>query len=425
MSKKRLAIIGWANSIHLERWVNFYASTGNWEVLLITNTEFIRERYDSRVNFYVLKTPSELKWLKTMYNCLRHLLLQINPRNKNINISSGESREQSLKCVVRVLRLAMGVLHGWQIYRIVHNEKVDIVNIQSLSGFSIPVFFAIIFMKFTNFRKEHSIVCNAWGYRERMWWEKLMERYVVKKARCIQTSSHKTAVIYLSDYDVSPSKIEVFSWGIDLNIFKIGYTEEVQKLHRELGLNQQDKIVFHNRHLHPMYKVEKIIEIIPKVITTNPNIKFLFIRGNMYDPKYEKQLHDLAESLGIESYVTVIHRYVSPKEMAVLLNASLATISKSTPYDQLAASILESMACGAIPIISDYEGYKPWLQEGKNVFFVADGTEAKYAESILMLANNEKIYNRMRENNVRLVKQIADSDKCLRRMEDILKKALR
>ena len=422
---KRLAIIGWANSIHLERWANFYASTGNWEVLLITNSEFRRERYNNEVNFYVLKRSQKLKWIKERYNGLKQLLLQINPRNKTINTSNREGPEQNLKCFAPFLKLAMGMLDGWQISRIVHKEKVDIVNIQSLSGFSIPVFFAIIFMKFTHFRKEPPIVCNAWGYIERMWWEKRMERYVVKKARCIQTSSHKTAVIYLSDYDVSPSKIEVFSWGIDLNTFKIGYTDEVQKICQKLGLNQQDKIVFHNRHLHPMYKVEKIIEIIPNVIAVNQNIKFLFIRGNMYDPKYEKQLHNIVESLGIESYVTFIPEYVSPKEMAILLNASLATISKSTPYDQLAASILESMACGAIPIISDYEGYKPWLQEGKNVFFVADGNEAKYAENILRLASNGKIYKGMRENNVGLVKQIADSDKCLRRMEDILKKALR
>lgn len=232
---------------------------------------------------------------------------------------------------------------------------------------------------------------------------------IIVDAHCLKDIWKRTGVLQ--------DKIEVIPFGVDLNIFN----PEVDgsNVRRELGIKENDTVIISTRALfNNHYNVECLVHSIPIVLKKCGNVKFI-IKG--VGP-LENRLRNLVNELGVSGHVRFVG-LVSHPEVAQYLVAS--DIYVSTPFiDSTSVSLLEAMACGVAPIVTDIPGNREWIENGTNGFLFQPKKSTALAEKIIQLIENEDTRKRFGERCIRIVKQKASWEKCVDKMEAIYQSLL-
>lgn len=142
----------------------------------------------------------------------------------------------------------------------------------------------------------------------------------------------------------------------------------------------KQNIIYSNRLHKKLYRVDLIIEAFFKFIQHPENKSWkLVIAGTGEETQ---SLKNLANSLGIESHVNFIG-WVDK-----IINASFyakAKIFVSIPEsDATSISLLEAMAGGCIPVLSDLPANRQWITHLQNGFIVCD-LKADYLSEALKI----------------------------------------
>ncbi len=367
-----------AGSIHTQRWIKYFADNGH-EVHLIS----FRSLGDCNVKGVKL-----------------HLLKRLRPQIRFVSFPTNLLFE-----VIQVKKLIKKInpdlLHAHYV--------VDYGFLGALAGF-------------------HPFVVSAWGSDVlRAPKESKISRYIVpvifKKADIITTTAEFMKEYLIRMFKASRDKIVRIPWGIDLKIFHHGYEEEVKGLKESLEIRANSTIIISNRHMDPKYEIQSIIDSIPYVTKKYPNAIFVFIRG-YGSPDFENEMKVRAKKLGVINNTWFISRLIPPKEMAVLLNASNMFIS-IPKTDQFGSSIMEGMACGAIPIVSTIKVYEQYLEDGKNAFFVNPESPEKIAEKIIYCIEHPEIKEKFYKINKKIIEKNEDWDRNAKKMEELYENLLK
>lgn len=165
-------------------------------------------------------------------------------------------------------------------------------------------------------------------------------------------------------WKISQEKIMVNPLGVDTKIF----TPDGPKI------DNGRPIIISTRALEEIYDVKTLIEAIPKIKESYPNVLIWIIgRGE------EKQkLEELVKSLSIEKNVQFLD-YVSDIELPKLLRSADIYVTTSLS-DGTSASLLEALACGIPVIASDISANRPWI---KNDYLFSPSNPRKLAQVIL------------------------------------------
>lgn len=366
-----------AGSIHTQRWIKYFANNGH-EVHLIS----FRSLGDCNIKGVKL-----------------HLLKRLCPQIRFVSFPTNLLFE-----VIQVKKLIKKInpdlLHAHYV--------VDYGFLGALAGF-------------------HPFVVSAWGsdvLREPK--KSKISRYIVpvilKKADIITTTAEFMREYLNNAFKVPKSKIIRIPWGIDLKVFHRGYEEEVKRFKESLGIGDNSPIIISNRHMNPQYEIQSIIDSIPYVTKIYPNVLFVFIRG-YGSPDFENEMKVRAKKLGVINNTRFISRLLSPKEMAVYLNASDMFIS-IPKTDQFGSSIMEGMACGTVPVVSNIEVYKQYLKNGKNAFFVDPKNPKEIAEKIIYCIEHPELKEKFYKINRKIIEEKEDWNKNTKKMEELYEKLL-
>ena len=193
--------------------------------------------------------------------------------------------------------------------------------------------------------------------------------YVCQKARrliCVSEGMRKD----LESMGMDMTKTTVLPMGADESFFKIG-----KRGNR--SLNKLDCVILSNRNLQPIYNVSQLIGAIPRVLEEDPNVKF-WIAG---EGREKEDLQNKVDELGLSSSVQFLGR-VPHEKMAELLGNTDIYVSTSTT-DGASVSLLEAMASGAFPVVTDIPANKEWITDGENGFLVPIGNEDFLAKKIV------------------------------------------
>ena len=354
--------------IHTKRWVEYFAERGH-EIHLIT---LMAEDIQS-AKIYPIKTKAP----------------KLSPLFKAIRIRN------------LVKKIKPDILHA--------HEVVPFGLYGALSGF-------------------HPFVVSVWGSDVlRAPKESKISGYIIpvifKKADIITTTAEFMREYLNNAFKAPKSKIIRIPWGIDLKVFHRGYEEEVKRFKESLGIGVSSPIIISNRHMNPQYEIQSIIDSIPYVTKIYPNVLFVFIRG-YGSPDFENEMKVRAKKLGVINNIWFISRHIPPKEMAVLLNASNMFIS-IPKTDQFGSSIMEGMACGAIPIVSTIKVYEQYLEDGKNAFFVNPESPEKIAEKIIYCIEHPEIEEKFYKINKKIIEKNEDWDRNAKKMEELYENLLK
>ena len=165
--------------------------------------------------------------------------------------------------------------------------------------------------------------------------------YICKKAQhitCVSEVQKKE----IERLGIKGEKISVFPMCIEEDFLEVGRSRE-----RSLSLDSGPITILSNRNLLPIYNVSLLIRAIPIVLQEEPNTKF-FIAG---DGPERDHLEKEAKKLNVNSSLQFLGR-VPHEEMPNLLARADIYISTSL-YDGTSVSLLEAMACGTFPVVTD------------------------------------------------------------------------
>jgi glycosyltransferase involved in cell wall biosynthesis len=91
--------------------------------------------------------------------------------------------------------------------------------------------------------------------------------------------------------------------------------------------------------------------------------------------------------------------------MAEVFRRSAASVSPSE-HDGTPNTLLEAMACGAIPICGDLESIHEWIEDGVNGILIDAGNPAELAEAMGRVLDDSAWRARAAEKNWDLVQKV-------------------
>jgi glycosyltransferase involved in cell wall biosynthesis len=210
---------------------------------------------------------------------------------------------------------------------------------------------------------------------------------------------------------IKGEKISGFPMGVDESFFSSSTNRGVNRI-------GQSFTILSNRQLQPIYNISLLIRAIPMVLKEEPNAKFIIAGIGSERENLEKQVEDLDISSRVQFLGWVNH-----EEMPKLL--SRADIYVSTSLDDgTSVSLLEAMASGAFPIVTDILSNREWISDGENGFLVPLSEERILARKIVEAIRNQDLIERSRDKNFRLIKEKALWPVTIAKTKEIYKMAL-
>ncbi|MEK7331404.1 MAG: glycosyltransferase, partial [Candidatus Eisenbacteria bacterium] len=192
--------------------------------------------------------------------------------------------------------------------------------------------------------------------------------------------------------------VHVIPWGVDLVRFRMTGA-------REPGL------LLSTRMHEPVYDLETLIAGVAPVMARRPHLH-LVLAG---DGRRRGALERLAARLlpaGRYRFVGVLE----PPALAAWLARAELYLSASRS-DSTSVSLLEAMAGGALPVVSDIEGNREWVEEGEGARMFAPGDPGALAHALERALDEPAWAERACARNRRVVEERGDAARNMGRIE--------
>ena len=229
--------------------------------------------------------------------------------------------------------------------------------------------------------------------------------YVCKRAKHIICVS-EVLKREIEKLGIKGEKISVSPMGVDEHFFG-------SLVNRGDNRRGQEFTILSNRQLQPIYNLSLLIRAIPFVLKEEPNAKFIIAGIGSERESLEKQVKDLNISPSVQFLGWVTH-----EEMPKLLSRADIYISTSLD-DGTSVSLLEAMAAGAFPIVTDIPSNREWISDGENGFLVPIDEERFVADKILEAIRNREFLRRSLKINQSIVEEKALWSVCIEKIKAI------
>jgi glycosyltransferase involved in cell wall biosynthesis len=265
--------------------------------------------------------------------------------------------------------------------------------------------------------RPHPLVVTPWGsdvleeqgaFRE--WYGRLLTQRLLRSADLVTVHSaymeRRTRALLR---DTAP--VVRIGWGVDLNKFRPGLN--VQELRKTWGFSRSDRVIFSPRIAQPFYRHELAVRALAGVVAKVPDAA-LAISGQRADRDYVEQLRREARERGVAARVKFVDA-VPYDEMPLWYNLAEAVVM--TPRsDGMPSTLLEAMACGAVPVLGRLPQYDELVRHRHNGFLAEPEPDA-LAAALVEALTDAGATTVMAERNRKLVAEVADQGREMTRLE--------
>jgi glycosyltransferase involved in cell wall biosynthesis len=251
------------------------------------------------------------------------------------------------------------------------------------------------------------LVLDFWGsdimrLDQRPWLVRLLMRRVIAKASCIHSVSRQmTGALVACGAD--EAVIETFQYGVDLSGFAFAP-----------GGGRSETVVW-SRGLREFYRLETMLRAWPAVLRRRPTARLVVTQLDASLERWQA----LAAELGVADSVAFVGR-ISHEELAATLRQAAVWVS-IPPSDGAPLSLLEAMASGALPVVSDLVSVREWLDDERAVF--VDVVDAEHVAAAVVAGLELSADGAHAEANRRIVEERGDCGLNLPRWERLLLRA--
>jgi glycosyltransferase involved in cell wall biosynthesis len=258
----------------------------------------------------------------------------------------------------------------------------------------------------------HPFLVTSWGSdlllgAQRSQAQRQLARWVLRCADYVTCVSQRLAEAARA-FGAAPQRVEVVPWGVDTRVFHPAEDD---------GLTSSSPVVLSIRAMRPLYNPLHMARAVPLVLDQIPAARFI-IRTYNAEPALLARFRSLVEAAGAAHAV----EYVAdlPDDAAIADLYRTATVAVSVPSsDGTPQSVLEAMACGAVPVLSDLPALRAWVAQGVQGLFVPVGDDAALATAVVQLLADADKRRAMRNAAIRLVEERADSLVWMQRYAEI------
>jgi glycosyltransferase involved in cell wall biosynthesis len=210
----------------------------------------------------------------------------------------------------------------------------------------------------------------------------------------------------------APPLIARIGPGVNLRLFRRGL--DVRPLRERWGIAEDRRVIFSPRLAQPFYQHDRIIRALSAVRDQAPEA-VLVVAEQFADRDYVADLRRLAAALGVADQVRFVGAIPYP-EMPLWYNLADAVVMVPRS-DGLPNSLLEAMACGAVPILNALPQYAEVIEHGENGYLV-DLERGGLADVLVRVLRDPGLRQRIGQANMAKVASLADQDREMSRMED-------
>jgi glycosyltransferase involved in cell wall biosynthesis len=256
----------------------------------------------------------------------------------------------------------------------------------------------------------HPLIITPWGsdilvHPIRNWTYRMITAYVLRKADVIHSIGN-LLTRKIMELGADPNKIITVPDGVDVSLFN----PEGE------ALEEKDNLVISNRNLRPVYNLNLLIRAIPHVIKEMGNAEFI-IGG---DGEERESLLALACSLGVDDHLRFVGS-IKHEDMPKWLRAAKVYVSTSLS-DATSTSLLEAMATGIFPVVTNIEGNMDWVTDGKNGFLVPTDDPRKLASRIAEALGNDRLRESVGRMNIEIIRKKANWQDNMSEIEETYEK---
>jgi glycosyltransferase involved in cell wall biosynthesis len=236
-------------------------------------------------------------------------------------------------------------------------------------------------------------------------WRALL-RKIFRFVDCVNVVSDDLGEMVLR-LGINKEKIEVLTLGIDTRRFCFTQRAKIEKS-RPLRL-------VCTRRLEPVFDHETIIQALAMLKEKGIIFEMVFAGSGSLPGVLKRQVGEL----GLDDCVSFMGK-VPNENLPELLGRSDVYLSASL-WDGTSLSLLEALAIGLFPIVSDIKANSAWIKDGVNGFLHKVGDAGNLADCILRLLREPEIAENAGPYNRKKVAEKADRNENMKRLESVYK----
>jgi glycosyltransferase involved in cell wall biosynthesis len=220
-------------------------------------------------------------------------------------------------------------------------------------------------------------------------------RFVLRRcARVVCDAEH--VIPTLRSLGAEDKQVDIVYFGVDMQRFNPAPPSPAWIA--KLDLDASAPVIISLRHLLPIYDIHTYLRAVPLVLASFPRAQFIVVgRGTE-----EASLRALASELGIEASLRWVS-WVDGAELPGLLSTAWIYVSTSLSDAGLASSTGEAMACGVVPIVTDFGDNSDWVQPGVTGILFPLRDAAALAAAICEVLSNDAERQRLGTNATHLI----------------------
>ncbi|MBI3736170.1 glycosyltransferase family 4 protein [Candidatus Sumerlaeota bacterium] len=227
-------------------------------------------------------------------------------------------------------------------------------------------------------------------------------------------------------FGVPRAKTNPFSWGVDLAIFNPGHASAAGEWRRKLDIPSDSPVVFSPRKFHPYWGAERVIAAIPEILTAHPAAVFVLLAPED-EHGFRAAMKRRLEAEGISRSVRWIEEWLAPEQMAELFNLSDLFISVPQT-DLLAMTVLEGMACGSMPALSNLNSYRkhaaPEMGDGRNAVVLEKNTPGALSRAVCTILADPARRREAAKFNIARMTELENAEINMAKIETVYRAAI-
>ncbi len=232
------------------------------------------------------------------------------------------------------------------------------------------------------------VAVSAWGTDVLLepawsWFHKKRIQFCLKNADLITSmADHMTTRVVALGGDAA--KVVVNHFGVEENVFTM--TDRPPRA-------AADVVLIHTRHFKPVYNYEQVLAALPAVFAALPGARMVFLSDGPLRARVEAEVH----ALGFADRVAFRGMLAPPAVARELRDADIfLTASRS---DGANVSLLEAMASGCYPVVTDIPATRQWFDAGAVGSAVPVDDATALAAAVVAAARDVEGRRRAREIN--------------------------
>ncbi len=245
------------------------------------------------------------------------------------------------------------------------------------------------------------------GVKSPLW--KILLMKIFNYADCVNVVSHELENIALS-LGINKEKIEAFTLGIDTKKFSFAERPKLVK-------NSNLKMIC-TRRFESVFDHITILNALAILKEESINFKMTFAG----DGSLLGQTKEYVRNSGLSDNVIFMDRIENDKLPDVLSQNDIYL--SASKWDGTSLSLLEAMASGLFPIVSDINANSVWITNGFNGYLHKAGNADSLANCIMKLFDNSEIIQKAALYNRLMVCEKADRQTNMKRLEEIYKELI-